>query len=353
MSFYKQLDKLIQQCNNFQASVDNNELWYQDPYQSKYLAINKLLKIYKEKKIAIETVAAGNQSAPGVDDFSPLRADYYALEEVVPPFLAGEHKFYFYLQTYKIECKFLLKAFSYSTFRGDWEKMLHLRDWLAEIYDCQEKHDAAGSIKKSFDDLRELSPFDKLAPKGIQLLQEEVHNIHTLLGEEPELQEQISPEDAELLQKASQFLKENKHLLKDLPEIEEFEHEEPPVLETVAYRCKQLTVLVDDFPDDQEKGAKAEQLYEFKQELADGFDLNIPICLDIHNAIEKAIGSHKKPSIKRLCKMIHKALEPFSEEDLLGKKYNNSVLAKSLDVERGIPDTIELEMMLLVAVGIL
>ena len=353
MSFYKQLETLIQQCKAFQKGVDDNELWYQEPYQSKYLAINKLLKVYKEERIAIESVAAGHQKGPGVDDFSPLRADYYALEEVVPPFLAGEHKFYFYLQNYKIKCKFLLKAFSYSTFRGDWQKMLHLRDWLAEIYDHQEKHDAAGSIEKSFADLRELEPFEKLQPKQIQLLQEEVHNIHTLLGEQPELQEQISPEDAELLQRASQFLKENKHLLKGLPEIEKFEHEEPPVLETVAYRCKQLTVLVDDFPEDQDKGAEAEQLYQFKQELADGFDLNIPICLDIHNAIIKAIGSHKKPSIKRLCKMIHKALEPFADEDVLAKHYANNVQEKSLDVERGIPDTIELEMMLLVAVGIL
>jgi len=351
MSFYKQLTELIQMSQNFQKEVEDNELWFQEPYQSKYLNINKVLKIYEEQRIEIEGIAAGDQTVPGMDGFSSVRREYYDLEKVIPPFLAGERKLFYYLQVYKIRCKFLLKMFTYSNFRGDWDKMRNIQDWLVEIYSNQEKHDAEGSIKQSLKDIRDLGDFEKLDAAGLQVLQEEVENIHSLLAENPAVQEKLSAEDNELLQKASQYLKDNEHLLEALPPIEDFQYEEAPVLETICYRCKQLTVLLDDLPDNYDRGTEVTELYDFKQELKDSFDLNIPICADIHNAIVKAIGSHKSPSIKKLCKMIYKALEPFADDDFLAKEYGDSVSASNSDIENGIPDTIEVELLLMTAIG--
>jgi hypothetical protein len=351
MSFYKQLTELIQISKSFQKEVEDKELWFQEPYQSKYLNINKLLKLFEEQKIEIEGIAAAEQTTPVMDGFSSVRRAYYDLEKVVPPFLAGERKLFYYLQTYKIRCKFLLKMFTYSNFRGDWAKMRHVQDWLVEIYSNQEKYDAKGSIKQSLKDIKNLGDFEKLNTAGLQILQEEVENIHSLLAENSAIQAELSLEDNQLLQKGSQYLKDNEHLLQALPPIKDFEYEDAPVLETICYRCKQLVVLIDDFADNFEKRTEVTKLYDFKQALKDSFDLNIPICLDIHNAIVKAIGSHKSPSIKKLCKMIYKAVEPFANDDFLTKEYGDTVAINNADIEYGIPDTIEVELLLMTAIG--
>lgn len=352
MSFYTQLSQLIAKCNAYQKTVEENELWFTKPYQSTYLDISKIISIYNNSKIEIESVAAGEQSAPGLPSLTPARKEYYDLEAKVPPFLAGEHLWFYYLQTYKIRIIHLLKTFSYSTFKGDWAKMRILKTWLAAIENAQEAHDAEGSIKKSLEDIKDMGDFSKLNATQIQLLQEEVHNIQTLLAENPALEESLTAEDAELLKSAAEFVQENEHQLIDLPEIDNsFVYVETPVLETIARRCKQLLALVDEFPDECEKGTHVTELFDFKQALGDSFNDTIGICNDIHTAIIKEIGSHKKPSIKALCKMLHRVFEPFSDEDYLAKHYEKGVAASTLEVERGIPDTLDFEMLLLVAVG--
>lgn len=349
MSFYNQLQSLLAQCHLFQKEVEEQELLFTEPYQSKYLNINKLLKTCAEKKLEIEAVAAGEQSA---SDLSPARAEYYELEELVPPFLAGEKKFYFYLQTYKIACIKLLKIFSYSSFKGDWAKMRQLQSWYSAIENEQEKQNAEASLKKSLTDLKSMGDFENLDLEGLKSLQEEVHNIQTLLTENAELESIMTAEDSELLQIATAYLKANEDRLTELPKPNTNSKQEPtPALETFALRCKQLMVLTDDFPEDCDKDAKAVELFEFQQALKDSFNLNITICNDLHAALVKSIGAHKKPAIKTLCKMLHDAIEPFADLKKLNKKYPTPPSENSLDIQRGMPDTVELEAFLNTAIG--
>lgn len=351
MSFYSQLAQLISVCKNYQKIVEDEELYFTEPYQSQYLNINKLLKFYDIQKLNIEALAAGEQTAPGMANMTPARAEYYDLEMVVPPFLAGKTKFYFYLQTYKIRCVHLLKTFSYSNFKGDWAKMRVLMTWLSAIDNEQEKHNAAGSIIQSFKDIKALGDFSKLNNKGLLQLEEEVNNIQTLLDQDPKLEEGLSADDAAILQKAAAHLKKNAHLLKDLPRPDtSFKYEEFSALETLAYRCKQLVVLVDDFSNSCEKGTKATALYEFQQELKEHFNENILVAADIHAALVKALGSRKKLSIKKLCKLLYSALEPFAEMNILTKKYGQKINSSNLEINRGLPDTIEFEKLLLITI---
>ncbi|BDS13914.1 hypothetical protein [Aureispira anguillae] len=352
MSFYQKINQLINQCTEYQNHVDLHELWFVEPYQSTYLAINKVLKIYTDKKLDIEALAAGEQSAPGMPNLTPARAEYYQLKEKVPAFLASGTKYYYYLQTYKIACMHLIKTFSYSNFKGDWEKIRTLGDWMHAIRGQQEQHNAASSIQKSIKDIKELGDFEALDEQGLQQLEEEVRNIQALLAKEPNLQSELDIDDLQLFKEAAEYIKTNEELLQGLPELEEeFLFDEPPVLEVIAYRCRQLTVLVDDFPENYSYETEVVDLAAFKKELKDSFDLNINVCEDIYLSMLQSLGSYQNPRIKTFCQMLHQALIPFADEDFLLKKYGDAIFANYLEIDQGIPDTIDLEMHLMIAVG--
>lgn len=352
MSFYQKINEIIQYCNKYQQEVEVNDLALTEPYQSNYLQINKILKVYSDKRLEVEALSAGEQSAPGMANLTPARKEYYDLEPQIPSFLASGEKHYYYLQTYKIACMHLIKTFSYSSFKGDWEKINNLSNWLVEIKGQQEQYNAKSSIQKSLENIKELGDFSALDQQNLQQLKEEVCNIQMLLAKEPELQDNLETEDVERFKQAVDFLKENEELLEEFPKLEdEFTFEEPPILEVISYRCKQLIVLVDYFHKKYASGKKVKELTDFKQELRHSFDLSINVCEDIHNAMLKAMGGHQKPRLKTLCQMLHKALEPFADEQKLFEQYDQRIFADYLEVGRGIPDTIDLETHLLTSLG--
>ena len=223
--------------------------------------------------------------------------------------------------------------------------------WYRAILDNQEALDTEKSLKNSLNDIRDLGDFEFLDSKGLQQLQEEVRNIQTLLSADEKLEAVISAEDSELFSAAAEYLSENAFLLEGLPELDtEFDFEEPPAIETVANRCTQLRILVEEFQDEQDRGTKVSKIYEFKESIAELFDKNIEICSDIHQAIIKEIGSHKKPGIKKLCKMILSAIDPFTDEVALTKAYKKDSFPDSSEIQKGLPDAMDFEMSLMVAI---
>lgn len=352
MDFNTQLNAFVRSCREYQKQVDAEGLYYQEPYQSIYLKLNKVVIIHTDKKLHLEAMAAGEQTAPGFANLTPARREYYELEAEVPSFLANGGTAYYYLQRYKIACTHLVKTFSHSTYKGDWEKMRNLGSWLGAIYNKQQQSNVKDSFEGSLEHLRELRDIQNLEPKELQELEEEVRNIQALLIENPELQENLSPEDAQLLQEAANYLSTQEELLKGLPELDDdFKYDEPPVVEVVAYRCTQLTVLLDHFYERYPKNTPVTELNDFKLALRDSFDLHVGICQDIYNSIIDEMGSFQSISIKNLCLMLYKALKRFTDEAFMYEVYGMTIPVNHIVATKGMPDTIDLEMLLMLAVG--
>jgi hypothetical protein len=352
MDFHTQFDAFVRSCLEYQKKVDAEGLYFTEPYQSIYLDINKVLKVHTDQKLNLEAMAAGEQTAPGFPNLTPARREYYELEAEVPSFLANGGTAYYYLQRYSIACMHLIKTFSYSTYKGDWEKMRHLGSWLGAIYNQQQQSNSKDSLEGSFKKIKDLGDFSKLETKDLQVLEEEVRNIQALLIKDADLQENLTAEDAELLQKAVDYLETKKEVLKGLPELDDdFKYDEPPVVEVVAYRCKQLTVLLDHFHENYDKNTSVTELTDFKQALRDSFDLQVGICEDIYNSIIKVIGSYQSLNLKKLCTMLLEALQRFSDEDFLYERYGTVIPVNHIVASKGMPDTIDLEILLIVALG--
>jgi hypothetical protein len=355
MTFYKKFTQLIKSCEQYHDLVDDNELWFDEPYQAKYLSINEFLIFAEENKAAIESISAVGLKMKTGDhvDLIQSRQEYYDLEKVVPPFLAGGQLYYYYLQTYYIACLKLIKDFSYSLYPPDFAKMRQVKEWFYHIKKSQTQHDSKSSFRNSIEKLQQLGNFDQLSEEELQQLEAEVHNLQTLLSTDDALQEEMSPEEAELYRSASEFLALNSVVFDELPPLEDdFEFEEGPFIETATYRCQQLLVQVDHFPDDYKKIPKVTHLYEFKQELKNYFDMSITTCADIYLTIVQLIGSNKNLTLIKLCKIIHRAIEPFTEEKFMQKRYAGFDDGyNALDAELGLPDTVQIFDLLCLSIG--
>jgi hypothetical protein len=352
MDFHTQLNDFIRSCKEYQKQVDAQGLHFSEPYQSIYLELNKVLIIHTDEKLKLEAMEAGEQTAPGFPTMTPARREYYELEAVVPSFLANGGTAYYHLQRYKIACTYLVKTFSYSTYKGDWEKMRHLGTWLGAIYKQQDLSNTEDSFEASFDHLRDLGNFDSLDLKELQELEEEVRNIQALLVENPELQGNLSADDAQLLQEAANYLKTKEDLLKGLPELDDdFKYEEPPLVEVIIYRCRQLTVLLDHFHERYPENPILTELSAFKQSLRDAFDLHIDICEAIYNLMVDAMGSKRSIKIRELCTVLHQALSRFTDESTIINSYGSTLYVGHTVFTNGMPDTLDLEMLLMLAIG--
>jgi hypothetical protein len=328
MTFYKKFTQLIKSCEQYHDLVDDNELWFDEPFQTKYLDINEFLIFAKENKAAIESIGAVGLKMKTGDhvDLTQSRQEYYDLEKVVPPFLAGGQLYYYYLQTYYIACLKLIKDFSYSLYPPDFAKMRQVKEWFYHIKKSQTQHDSKSSFRNSIEKLQQLGNFDQLSEEELQQLEAEVHNLQTLLSTDDALQEEMSPEEAELYRSASEFLALNSVVFDELPPLD------------------------DDF--EFEEGPKVTHLYEFKQELKNYFDMSITTCADIYLTIVQLIGSNKNLTLKKLCKIVHRAIEPFTEEKFMQKRYAGFDDGyNALDAELGMPDTVQIFDLLCLSIG--
>lgn len=355
MTFYKALKKLTTRCEQYIALVDQNELWFEEPFQTRYLSANELLIFVEDNQAKLESVGAEGLKMEGGEhvDLEDARQRYYAAEKVIPPFLANGPFYYYYLQTHYLTCLVLLKDFSYSLYPPDFQKIYKIKEWYYHIKKAQSQHDNKSSFRSSIEKLQKLGNFDSLSNEELQQLEAEVHNIQTLLSEDEALQEEMTPEEAELYRAASEFLALNSVVFDELPPLEDdFEFEAGPFLETVRYRCQQLIVQVDDFPDGYKKMPKVTHLYDFQQELKNCFDMSVSTCADIYFTITQLIGSKKNISVKKLCKIIHRAIEPFVEEKFMEERYAGlDDHYNALDAELGLPDTVQLYDLLRLAIG--
>lgn len=351
-TFHTQFDTFIRACKKYQTEVDAQGLHFTEPYQSIYLKLNQVLIIHTDEKLHFEAMEAGEQTAPGFANLTPARREYYELEAEVPSFLANGGTAYYYLQRYKIACTHLVKTFSYSTYKGDWEKMRNLGSWLGAIYNQQAHTNTADSFQASFDHLRELENFASLSPTELQELEEEVRNIQALLVDNPELQSELSADDAQLLQEASDYLESKEDLLKGLPEFDDsFQFEEPPLIEVIIYRCRQLTVLLDHFHERYPENPLVIELSAFKQSLRDAFDLHVDICEAIYNLMVDAMGSKQSIKIKELCTVLYQAVNRFTDESTILRSYSHTLNVNHIVATKGMPDTLDLEMLLMLAIG--
>lgn len=352
MSFQERFDTLAKYCKIYHQNVDKHKLWYQEPFQDRYLAVNKLIEIHLDSRLHLEALAAGEQSAPGFPSLTPARRHFYELQEEIPPFLASGSEAFYYLQRYRIDCTYLLKTFSYSTYEGDWEKSRELVEWMGAINDKQESHNASGSLEKSLEDIKALGNISSIKDADLRLLEEEVKNVQALLLENPDLEGELSEEDLAFIKEASEHLNKNKHALKGLPELDNsFKYEEPPALEALSYKCRQLAVLVDNFKKDFDPEQLILDVDQFKKDLKDSFDLTTDVCADVYFDVMDEFGTYQVFTLKKLCDAMHNSFERFSSDKYLQKRYANGVRARHMDVHRGIPDTITMETFVMLAMG--
>lgn len=352
MNFHTQFDALVLSCKQYQKEVDDKGLHFSEPYQSIYLAINKVLIIHTDEKLNLEAMAAGEQTAPGFANLTPARRQYYELEAEVPSFLANGGTAYYHLQRYKIACTHLVKTFSHSTYKEDWKKMRKLSSWLAAIYNEQQHSSANESFESSFDHLKDIGDFRNLGPKELQELEEEVRNIQALLIDNPDLLAELSADNSQLLQEAVSHLETQEELLKGLPELDDsFHFDEPPLIEVVVYRCTQLTVLLDHFHERYPDNPIVKELSAFKQSLRDAFDLHVDICEAIYNLMVDAMGSKQSMRIRELCTILFQAVSRFTDEDTILRSYSTTLNVSHIVATKGMPDTLDLEMLLILAIG--
>lgn len=352
LTFQKAFDQLVEQCRIYQKGIDKNELWYKEPYQHRYLAINKLLRIHMDERLTVEAMVAGEQSAPGTPSLTPARRQYYQLEEEIPPFLGSGSDSYYYLQTYRIAVTWLIKVFSYSTYKGDWEKSRNLITWLLAIEGKHAQHNAAGSVDSSLDGIKNLGDLDSLSDAELRALEEEVRNIQALLQDNPDLELDLTDEELELLAAASEHLDNNQDTLKGLPKVDkDFKYEPPPAIDALVNRCRQLSILGDDFTDDHDPEQLVSHLADFKKDLKDNFDHQIQVCNDVYAAILRGLGALSQITLGKLCRVLHDAFINFIDKDLMLMGYQGDLGGSYLDIQRGLPDTIDLEVLLLTAIG--
>ncbi len=302
----------------------------------------------------LEALKAGEQTAPGQPSLTPARRLFYNLQEEVPPFLASGCKAYYYLQRYRIDCTHLLKTFSYSTFEGDWDKSRELISWMGAINGKQESYDASSSATQSLADIKDLGDLSNMSDGDLRALEEEVRNLQALMIDNPDLAMGLSEEDLAFINEASSHLDNNKEKLKGLPEVDNsFKYEEPPALDTLSYRTRQLAVLVYDIKEDFKTYKKEIDMDVFKRTLRDEFDLTVDACSDVYVELMNTFDAVKRMSLKELADKMHDVFERFSMPLYLEKRYPNGVRARYKQVERGIPNTITLETLFLTTLGIL
>lgn len=350
--FQKSFDALVEQCRAYQKEIDKHELWYKEPYQHRYLAMNKVMRIHMDERLTVEALVAGEQSAPGAPSLTPARRHYYKLEEEVPPFLGSGSDSYYYLQTYRIAVTWLMKIFSYSTYKGDWEKSRNLITWLLAIEGKHAQHNAAGSMSSSLNGIKDMGDLDSLSDGELRALEEEVRNIQALLQDNPDLEIDLTDEELALLAEASDFLDTKENTLKGLPKIDKgFKYEPPPAIDALVSRCRQLSIMGDDFTDDYDPEQLVTHLPAFKKDLKDSFDHQVRVCNDVYTAVLKGLGASSQITLGKLCRILHDAFINFTDKDLMLMGYQGDLGGSYLDIQRGLPDTIDLEVLLLTAIG--
>lgn len=344
MSFFSQLNNVVVQCKRYLKHVEDKNLLDDPAIQKRYKAMQQLLNIYQANKPDIKYAHVNHIKAPDTDGFGPAREHYYELVELVPKFLAQEFRPFYYLQEYKIATSNLIIILSKSKFKGDWPKLNALINWYNAILKDQEAQDAKASIKQSFEDIRELGDFEFLSPEEMYQLQEEVHNIQAFLHADESLEAELTAEDSQLLREAIEFLSDKDIVLEGIPEsTNDMSYPTVAPFEFIANYAFQIQSLVEDFAEDYPRGTKAVALTGFKEALKNRFNHQHTICTDIYEAIIKQIGSHKKPSIARLCKMIERAFNNFTDELKLSKKYDTESMVDSNTLEKGIATILEFE----------
>lgn len=344
MSFQQRFDSLARHCKIYQKKVDEQKLWYEYPFQDRYLMVNKLIDIHLDSRLHLEALAAGEQTAPGFPTLTPARRHFYELQEEVPPFLASGSEAYYPLQRYHIACTYLLKTFSYSTFKGDWDKSRELIDWMGAINNKQESHNASSSLEKSLDDIKSLGNLSDIKNTDLRLLEEEVRNVQALLLDNPDLEGELSEEDLLFIKNASEHLDNNKGALKGIPEIDNsFKYEEPLALDALAYRSRQLAVLADSFKKDFDLSQSTSQVDQFKRDIRSSFDLTVDVCEDLYEDLMDEFKAYKKLTLGQIRGILYKVFERASHLSYLQDRYPMGVRAKHMQVHRGMPDTIALE----------
>lgn len=346
MSFYTQLNSLIVQCKNYLKYAAANDMLEDLQTQQMYTKLQQLCNIYEANKTNLK-YSQPSASSPQNDGLNHARDQYDILLSCIPPFLAQDFKTYYYLQEYKILSSNLIIVFNQSAFEKDWPKMRNLIRWYNAIIKDQEALDSKGSLLQSLKDIRALGDFDSLSAKELQQLQEEVGNIQAILQNDSSLETELNVDDATLLRAALVFMDENNIVLNKLtPPIDKNTAPSNSCIERIALRSTHLGYLVTDFAEDYDKKTKVTALTEFKDQLRGHFDQQQTICVDIYQAILKEIGSFKKPSLNRLCRMLLNALSLFGDQELLAQRYSEEILKNCSNIEKGIPTVIELERLL-------
>ena len=314
------LKQIADKASHIQSLIDTKESWFDEPHQSIYLYVTDILDLCEENQAKIDSLSnEGVNLDPALHAARQLYDDY---KEKIPYFLSEGGTNYFLIKSYYSVCFQLIKSLSYSTHDSDKQKISPLKQWITSLDKAEKSMDAGDSVEASLDFIRPLHPFESMPTDSYAQFQEEVKNIQSLLSSNPELETSIEADDLSLIAEASTFLTENPHLFESLQfEEQVIEFEQEPLHEVVAERCHQLSVFLDDFKDQFGIFKKVKDMHYLLNALNEQFDLSINVCNDINTSIQNEIGSHKSPTVKKLCKMMLSGLANSCEESWLQNTY--------------------------------
>ena len=341
MDFNEHIQRIIEKANQIQLMIDKKEVWFDEPYQNLYLQIVDLIDVCEEKKADIDTISLDGLNVN--PELLSTRRLYDEYHEKIPYFLSEGGTNFFLIKSYYSVCFQLIKSFSHSSHESDRSKLSNLTQWISALDKAEKSMDAADSAEASLDFIRPLHPFETMPKDAYAQFQAEVINLQSLITTNPELETSLTGDDLGIIAEATTFLTENPHLFESLQfeePVVEFDNES--LHEVVADRCHQICIFLDEFKDEFGIFKKIKDMNHFTSSLSDSFNTSIDICNDIYSSILTEIGSHKSPTVKKLCKMVMNGLESFSDVKWLKKEYTDLDIGY-FDLEDGIPTNNQVE----------
>lgn len=338
MSFEKAIKELFEKCQLYinTAKTDSREKIPLDRLKQ-YKKLMQLIAAFDFKENQLKV------SSKTKNSLDLLRLRYNELCDIIPSFLEQEFQPFFYLQTYKIEVVNLLKQLSDNGDPKDASIIRTMATWYGAILKSQKAYDVESSFNTYLQRLGELCPFDRLNENQLLELYEIVQNVMSLLTENPTLEQNISADQASLLNDAKSYIDlnadyihklqhqtDNQNAVKDSNASSEINN-------CISY-CELLEETLDNLGESLDIKEKLTGLTNFKIELKAQFNLKNLLAKDLLGAIMDQLGSRSDLNLKKFIRILHKAIKPFNDNKSLEKKYLNQSFDAMVEFNDAVPD---------------
>lgn len=338
MSFEKAIKELFDECQlyiNTAKKSSREKIPLERLKQFKKLI--QLIAAYDFKKNQLKV------SSKTKNSLDLLRLRYDELCGIIPSFLDQEFQPFFYLQTYKIEVVNLLKQLSDNGEPKDASIIRTMATWYGAIVKSQKAYDVESSFNTYLQRLGELNPFDRLNEIQLLELNEIIQNVMSLLTENPTLEQNISADQASLLNDAKSFVDQHADYIYTLQHQIDSQNSmkasnaSSEINNCLSY-CKLLEQTLDDLSSSSDVKEKLTGLTNFKIELKQHFDLKNLLAKDLLSAILDQLGSRSDLNLKKFIRILRKAIKPLLDYKSLEKRYLKQSFDASVEFNDAVPD---------------